>query len=73
MDLLQTWTREDLETHAEYDVPEGRVENLMFVAVSPKLLLSLMDFCEQGGTRIEMVSAHGVERHVSLRFFRRDV
>lgn len=69
-DTIRVWTRKELEDAAAIE-PEGRV--MLRVAVSPKLLLMLIEWQEQKGERVEMVSAYGDPLNCELRFFKRDV
>ena len=68
-DTIRVWTRKELEEAAAIE-PEGRT--MLKVAVSPKLLLMLIEFQEQKGERVEMLSLYGDPDHCELRFFRRD-
>lgn len=68
-DTIRVWTRKELEEAAAIE-PEGRT--LLRVAVSPRFLLSVIDFVEQKGTRVEVLSAIGDPDRCELRFFRRD-
>lgn len=68
-DTIRVWTRRELEEAAAVE-PEGRT--MIRVAVSPRLLLHLIEFVEQKGERVEMLSAYGDPDRCELRFFRRD-
>lgn len=71
--LLRVWARSELEALEEGDRPEGHETLMLRVAVSPKLLLLLMDYqSDREGEDVEVVSAHGDPMAVELRFFKRD-
>lgn len=66
------WTRRQLEAFATADVPEASMDGL-FVKMTPKVLLLLMDYFGQNGGTVEVVKASPwKEREVELRFFKRD-
>ena len=66
---IRTWTRNELEGAAEYDPNE---RTMLRVAISPKLLLMLVELMSTKGERVEMLSAYGDPDACELRFFRRD-
>ena len=69
-DTIRVWTRRELKEAAENDPNE---RSMLRVAISPKLLLLLMDFQEEnGGNRVELMSAYGDPLNCELRFYRRD-
>lgn len=69
-DTIRVWTRKELEEAAAI-APEGRT--MLRVAISPRLLLLLIEWQEdQGSDRIEMLSAYGDPDRCELRFFKRD-
>lgn len=69
--LPHVWTRAELEALVEADQPEGSLP--LSMAMSPRLILTLIDFASQRDGRVEMVSLAGDPRNVTLRFYRRDV
>jgi hypothetical protein len=69
-DTIRVWTRKEIEEAAAVE-PEGRT--MLRVAISPKLLLMLIDwFDERSGERTEILSAYGNPEACELRWFRRD-
>jgi len=68
-DTIRIWTRRELEDAAAIE-PEGRT--MLRVTASPRFLLGLIEFMEQRGERVEMLSAYGDPDRCELRFFRRD-
>lgn len=68
-DTIRLWTRPELEEAAALE-PEGRT--MLYAALTPLLILRLVEFVEQKGERVEMVSAYGDPSRCELRFFRRD-
>lgn len=69
-DTIRVWTRRELEEAALGDPNE---RSMLKVSISPKLLLLLMDFQEEnGGNRVELMSAYGDPLNCELRFFHRD-
>jgi hypothetical protein len=69
-DTIRVWTRSELEEAAAIR-PEGAT--MLKVSASPAFLLALVEFMEQKGERIEVLSAYGDPNACELRFFRRDV
>ena len=68
-DTIRVWTRKELEEAAAVE-PEGRT--MLYVSISPKLLLMLIDWQERvGGERVELLSAYGDPLKCELRFFKR--
>ena len=68
-DTLRFWRRAELEEAARVE-PEGRT--MLRIAASPLFLLRLVEYAEQQGDRIEMVSLYGDPAACEVRFYRRD-
>ena len=69
-DTIRVWTRRELEEAAANDPNE---RTMLRVAISPKLLLLLMEYQERDGReRVELMSAYGDPLNCELRFFKRD-
>lgn len=67
---IRTWTRRELEETAAHDPNE---RTMLRVAISPRLLLLLIEYQEANGSqRVEMLSAYGEPDACELRFFKRD-
>ena len=69
-DTLRVWTRAELE-----EVAAQKPEDLTMLRIlaSPLVLLRLVEFSEQKGDRIEIVSLYGDPERCEVRFFRRDM
>lgn len=68
-ETIRRWTRAELEEVAAVK-PEGAT--MIRILASPMLLLRLVEFAEQKGDRIEMLSLYGDPERCEVRFFRRD-
>jgi hypothetical protein len=68
-ETLRVWSRKELEEAAAIE-PEG--STMLKVAATPRFLLGLVEFMEQRGERVELVSLYGDPTACELRLFRRD-
>lgn len=68
-DTIRVWKRAELEEAAAIE-PEGR--SMLRISASPRFLLAVVEFMEQKGQRVEVLSAYGDPNACELRFFRRD-
>lgn len=68
-DTIRTWTRPELEEAAAVR-PEGAT--MVRILATPLVLLRLVEFMEQTGDRIEVLSLYGDPNGCEIRAFRRD-
>lgn len=68
-DTIRVWRRSELEEAAAIE-PEG--STLIKIAASPRFLLAVVEFMEQQGNRVEVLSLYGDPNSAEVRVFRRD-